>query len=157
MVDRADMPRFAELGVIADMQVGEGSTDLAYHDDLFNIIGERAYELVPVLELLEAGAKMSLSSDWDADPLSPLGIIQRSMLRESHAINDLETAIRLVTRDAAFALGLSDVTGALVIGLQADFVVLDQNVFELPLSEIEYTSVLMTVLAGKPVFKSREY
>jgi predicted amidohydrolase YtcJ len=79
------------------------------------------------------------------------------MLRESHALADIETAIRLVTRDAAFALGLSDVTGTLVTGLQADFVVLDQNVFDLPLSDIEHTSVLMTVLAGKPVFKSRDF
>jgi predicted amidohydrolase YtcJ len=157
MVDRADMPRFAQLGVVADMQVGQGSTDLLYHDDLYEIIGERAYELLPVPEMLEAGAKVSLSSDWDADPLSPLGIIQRSMLRDSHAIDDLGTAIRLVTRDAAFALGLGGVTGALVTGLQADFVVLDQNVFELPLSDIENTSVLMTVLAGRQVFKSWDY
>lgn len=157
MVDRADMPRFAELGVIADMQVGEGSTDLLYHDDLYEIIGERAYALLPVSDMLAAGARVSLSSDWDADPLSPLGIIQRSMLRESHSIDDLETAIRLVTRDASYALGLSGVTGALVTGLQADFVVLDQNLFELPLSDIENTSVVMTVLAGKSVFKSWDY
>lgn len=157
MVDRADMPRFAELGVVADMQVGEESTDLLYHEDLYEIIGERAYELLPVPDMLEAGARVSLSSDWDADPLSPLGIIQRSMLRESHALDDLETAIRLVTRDAAFALGLNEVTGALVPGLQADFVVLNKNLFKLSLSDIENTSVLMTVLAGKSVFKSWEY
>jgi predicted amidohydrolase YtcJ len=74
MVDRADMPRFADLGVIADMQVGERSIDVLYHDDLYEIIGKRAYGLLPVSELLKAGARVSLSSDWDADPLSPLGI-----------------------------------------------------------------------------------
>jgi predicted amidohydrolase YtcJ len=156
-VDRADMPRFAALGIIADMQVGEGSIDLLYHGDLYEITGERAYGLLPVSELLKAGARVSLSSDWDADPISVLGIIQRSMLRESHALADIETAIRLVTRDAALALDLSEVTVTLVTGLQADFVVLDQNVLDLPLSDIEHTSVLMTVLAGKPVFKSLDY
>lgn len=157
MVDKADMPRFAKLGVVADMQVGEGSTDALYHDDLYSVIGERAYDLLPVRDMLTAGATVSLSSDWDADPLSPLGIIQRSMLRSSQAVRDVETAIRLVTHDAAYALGLSEVTGSLTVGRQADYVVLDQNIFNHPVNEIEDTSVLVTVVAGRRVFTARNY
>ncbi len=60
----------------------------------------------------------------NCDPLSPFGIVQRALLRESHTVKDVATAIELVTRNAAYAVGIDGVTGSLEVGKQADFVVL---------------------------------
>ena len=155
LVDPADTPRFAELGVTADFQVGPESTDPDYHAYLSEFIGDRAYDLIPVKRLLDAGAHVSLSSDWDADPLSPLGTIERAVTRETEAVADVETAIELVTIDAAYALGQDDVSGSLEVGKQADFVVLDQNLLEIDVRDIDQTRVLLTVLAGRETFRSR--
>ncbi|MFE2560039.1 hypothetical protein ACFXGT_29290 [Streptomyces sp. NPDC059352] len=48
-------------------------------------IGDRAFDLIPVAKPLDAGAHVSFSSDWDADPLSPFGVIERAVTRESNA------------------------------------------------------------------------
>ncbi len=155
MVDEADIARFAELGVVADLQVGVGSTDLGYHEYLAEFVGDRAFGLLPVPQLHEAGAVVTLSSDWDADPLSPLGIIENALTRESNALDDLHTAISMVTLQAAYALGHDDITGSIEVGKSADFVVLDQNLFEIAENAIGATRVLMTVLAGQTIWRDQ--
>lgn len=157
LVHADDLPRFAQLGVVADLQVGEDSTNVLYHEDLSTIIGNRAFHLLPVTALLEAGAKVSLSSDWDADPLSPFGIIQRSLTRETYPVDDIDTAVRLVTMDAAYALGVGELTGSLSIGKQADYVIIDQDIFNTSTDDIENTSILSTVLAGEEVYRSSQF
>lgn len=154
LVGAADAPRFAELGVTADFQVGPESTDPEYHAYLSEFIGDRAVDLIPVQRLLDAGADVSLSSDWDADPLSPFGTIERAVTRETEAVADVETAIELVTLAAAYALGHDDVTGSLEVGKQADYVVIDQNLLEIDVRDIGETRVLLTVLAGRETYRS---
>ncbi len=111
-------------------------------------------DLIPVDSIVDSGAAVSLSSDWDADPLSPLGIIERALTRQTHAVDDIETAIALVTVNAAYALGHDDQTGSIEIGKQADFVVLDQNLLEIPISRIDETKVLLTVVNGNETHRS---
>ncbi|OED39654.1 hypothetical protein AB833_14765 [Chromatiales bacterium (ex Bugula neritina AB1)] len=154
LVHPDDIPRFRSLGVIADFQVGADSTDIDYHHYLAEFIGDRAYDLLPVNTLLEGGASVTLSSDWDADPLSPLGIIENALTRASHNIDSLETAIRLVTLDAAFALGHDNTTGSLEAGKFADFVVLDRNIFDVEHHEISEAKVLMTFVGGHRVYQA---
>lgn len=151
-----DLPRFAELGVVADLQVGADSTNLLYHEDLSESIGDRAYGLLPVTDLLDAGARLSLSSDWDADPLSPFGVIYRALSRGSYALDDVHTAVASVTREAAYALGVSDITGTLSVGKSADFVVVDRDIFKVPEDDIANAKVLSTVLEGEEVYRVQE-
>ena len=154
LVDETDLPRFSQLGVVADFQQSPDAVAADYHDALFEIIGDRAFGLLPTTRLLEAGASVSLSSDWDAGPLSPLGTIERSLTRSTNAVPDLETALSLATIDAAYALGHDHITGSIEIGKQADYVVLDQNLFEIDFSDIDDTRVLMTVVGGRVVHRS---
>ena len=154
LVHPDDLSRFAALGVVADLQAGPDSTDTGYHAFLSDFIGSRAFDLIPARTLLDAGAPMSLSSDWDADPLPPLGTIERALRRETNAVPSLEQAIRLVTLDAAYALGHDDRTGSITVGKQADFVVLERNLFEIRPRRIDETRVLMTVVGGRIVYES---
>jgi len=157
LVNPADLPRFAGLGVIVDHQQSADAVATDYHDFLAEFIGERADDLIPTATLLEAGVAMSLSSDWDAGPLPPLGTIERSLTREANAVPDLDTAIALVTIDAAFALGHDGRTGSIEVGKQADWILLDQNIFDGAIESIDDAVVLLTVLAGTEVYRSTNF
>ncbi len=157
LVDPADVPRFAKLGVIADFQVGPESSATDYHVHLSKFIGGRTFNLIPVKTLIDSGAHVSLSSDWDADPLSPFGIIQRAVNRDENAVGSVEKAIELVTLDAAYALSQDTTTGSIEVGKQADFVIVDQNLLEIDDDEIGSTTVLLTVVGGSETYHSGNF
>jgi len=157
LVDPADVSRFAELGVVADFQVGPESSATDYHEYLSEFIGERAFDLIPVRTLLDSGADVSLSSDWDADPISPFGTIQRAVTRDENAVDTVEQAIELVTIGAAYALSSDDMTGSIEVGKYADFVIIDQNLLEVDIRQIEDTSVLLTVVGGRETYRSQAF
>ncbi len=60
----------------------------------------------------------------------------------------MEAAVRAMTIDAARQLRIDDVTGSLKVGKDADLVVLDRNLFEIPCSEIAATPVVLTMRGG---------
>lgn len=120
--------------------------------ELAEFIGDRAFALIPVDTPIDAGAAVTLSSDWDADPLSPLSTIEGSLTMETEAVGDLATAIGLVTLDAADALGLATVTGSIEVGKAADYVVVDRNLLDVEPEEISDTEVLMIVLSGTETY-----
>ncbi|CAM9320080.1 unnamed protein product [Chrysoparadoxa australica] len=152
LVAEEDVSRFEALGVIADFQMAPESISEGYREYIAEFIGDtRARSLIPVKELLDAGARCSLSSDWDADPLSKFGTIHRAVTRARNAV-ELETAVRLVTLDAAYALGLEQWVGSIEVGKLADFIVTDTNIMEARVGAIEGAKVLLTVLQGAPVF-----
>ncbi len=154
---RPTSPASPIIGVVADFQVGPESTSTDYHEYLSEFIGDRAFDLIPVEALLDAGAHVSLSSDWDADPLSPFATIERAVTRSTNAVDDVATAIELVTIDAAYALGHDDTTGSIEVGKQADFVIVDQNLLEIDVDEIDETEVLLTVMGGRQTYRSRSF
>ena len=154
LVHPDDIGRFADLGVIADFQQSPDAIDPRYLDFLTDFIGDRTLDLIPTGSLIAAGATVTLSSDWDAGPLSPLGTIERSIMRDVNPVLDVGTAIALMTIDAAFALGHDDLTGSIEVGKQADFVILADNLFEIDAADIDRTDVLLTVVAGSEVYRS---
>ena len=84
MIDDRDRNRFSELGVVADFQLAPSSLDLEYRDFLANdLIGsDRASRLLPAAELYNnTDSLITLSSDWDADVLSPLVKMQAVLSR----------------------------------------------------------------------------
>ncbi len=155
LVDEEDRGRFLELGVIADLQMPPDAVNRAYARYLSRLVGDDAAAgLLPVQSLLDAGAKTVLSSDWDAGPLSPLGTIQRALTRFTEPVGKLAVAIRMLTLDAAFLLHQADITGSIMVGKQADLVVLDRNLFDIPKTQIEDVRVLLTLLDGEKVFRA---
>ena len=51
---------------------------------------------------------------------------------------------------------LDEHTGSLEVGKQADIVVLDQNLFEIPTQDISDTRILLTLLEGEVMYGSLE-
>lgn len=155
MMDPADLNRFAQLQVDADLQVGafEGGNmagELGEH--LHPFIGkERADEILhtPVKALYQSNANVVLSSDWTVNPLSPMAAISVVVAEQAMPIH---AAIDAYTINAAKALGLESITGSIEVGKSADFVVLDRDLTTSTPAQIRNAQVLRTVLQGETVY-----
>ena len=66
---------------------------------------------------------------------------------------DLPTALRAHTVNPARAMGLAAHTGALRAGLSADFIAIDQHLFNVPVERIHHTQVRETWFAGQLVYE----
>ncbi|MCP3938544.1 MAG: amidohydrolase [Actinomycetia bacterium] len=153
LVHADDVDRFAELGVVADFQLNPDAVDTGYHRYLTEFIGDRALDLIPTRTLVDANATVTLSSDWDAGPLSPFGTIERSLTRDTNPLPDVETAIALMTINAAYTLGHDNSTGSIEVGKQADYVIVDRNILEIDADKIDAAKIELTVVAGTEVYR----
>ena len=68
---------------------------------------------------------------------------------------DVETAIEIFTRNGTMAMEKENETGTIEPGKSADFIVINQNLLEIPEEKIHETKVLQTVLQGKTVYQSK--
>ena len=62
----------------------------------------------------------------------------------------LEQALRAITIDAAFVLGMEDEVGSIRAGKRADFTVLEADPFEEPVESLRDIPVWGTVFEGQP-------
>ncbi|CAB9518553.1 amidohydrolase [Seminavis robusta] len=154
LVDEKDRRRFAELGVVADFQLAPSSLTPEYRTKMEGFLGRtRADTLLPALELYEANATITLSSDWDADTLSPLEKIQTVLTRpDGRSFPDVATVIPMLTINPAYLLQHDDTTGSIEVGKFADLAVIDQDIFNMPVDEISTANVTRTYLQGDLIF-----
>ena len=154
LIDESDRSRFADLGAIADFQLAESSFGEEYRDNLREAIGSTLEsQLLPAVDVHEAGAMVTLSSDWDADSLSPLKKIQIALTKQvsGKPFPDLETVLPMLTINGATLLQQDDITGSIEVGKYADLVVLDKNIFDIPKSQISSAKVVTTMLQGEVI------
>ena len=164
-----DIPRFSELNAVAEF-----SPILWYPSPLVQVMAqvigeERAGRFWPTRSLLEAGAHVIYGSDWPSvvpDP-NPWPGIEAMVTRRNPYIEspdelwpeqavDLETALRIFTINGAVAGKQADRTGSIEVGKSADFIVLDRNIFQVPVEDISETKVVLTVVSGEEVYGSEE-
>lgn len=160
----ADIARFAELGVAADLSpfLWYPTSFLEGHKQTMG--DARALRFWPNRDLLAAGALLAGGSDWPVMPnpdpwngmeglvtrRNPSGEFPGSALWPEQAI-DIATALEIFTINSARAIGLADTVGSIEIGKSADFIVLDRNVLETPAEDIADTRVLTTWFEGRVV------
>ncbi len=152
LLDPADYPRFQELGVVADFQLAPSSLDPEYNDFIRGFIGDRAGHMMPAGTLAAMGADVVMSSDFDADELSPLVKIQAALERPAEGAPDVQTAIEWTTINPARLLHQDNMTGTIEVGKFADLVVIDRDITELPVDQIGAAQVMATLLQGEAVF-----
>lgn len=163
-----DIPRFAKLNVTADL-----SPYLWYprpiNVSIAGAIGERAQYYWPIKDLLDSGANVAIGSDWPsvAESMNPWPAIEAMVTRRNphgqskdalwpeQAIS-LDQALKIFTLDGALAYRLEHQTGSIEVGKSADLIVLNQNLFEIPIESVSETKVLQTMFEGRLVFSAVE-
>lgn len=153
MVNANDIQRFALLKVDVDFQLGSDYLGAADHDWAISFIGStRAHNLIPIRQIYDSGANVTLSSDWNVNPLSPLAGIANAVKLKDKGLPNIIAAIDAYTINAAKALGIESITGSLEVGKSADLVILDDDIFDQPPQVIKNAKVIQTLLQGKTVF-----
>ena len=160
----ADIPRFAELGVVANFQPLWAIEDGYITDLTIPRIGEeRGKLLYPIGSVQRTGARVAFGSDWYVTSANPLDGIEVAVTRldpngktdkplgENEEIS-LAQAIENYTLNSAYVNFLEAETGSIEIGKLADIIVLDRNLFDVPASEINQVRVVATLFGGKLVF-----
>jgi predicted amidohydrolase YtcJ len=181
VVEAADVPRFAKLKVIADMQptfcCGE---DGGNYDPTDEVVSDRWHSLQ------ESGAVLAFSSDWPCTwPPNPFVSIQETAARQVWKSADtanvaggsldgaaqggatltgavytpeerisVADAVRAYTRGSAYAAFSDGQVGTLEVGKLADLAVLSQDIFSVPPETIGKTHVVTTMVGGKIVYSA---
>lgn len=153
-VNPSDYNRFNQLNVTADAQVvGDYTKPAHWHDNDEFITPSLNNNIIPIKSLLQANARLTLSSDWDVSSMNPFVGIQNALTRSPQEIS-LTEAIKAYTINAAYVMRQENVVGTLEVGKEADFIVLSQNLFEVSVNQINQTKVLKTYLQGKLIYSN---
>ncbi len=157
-----DIPRFAELGIIASMQPTHAPSDLPWAGE--RIGPERLKGAYAWQRFRQAGVRLALGSDFPVEPMNPLRGIEAAVTRQDENGQppggfspaqklDRLTALRGFTSDAAYAAFQENDLGTLEVGKFADFVVLDGDPMTVPAGEISALAVWATYLAGREIYR----
>ena len=161
MIHPDDVPRFKELNVAAEM-----CPIIWYPIEGLNWetwFGKDRLPIWQVKTLYEAGALVTYGSDWPVVPTANPWPGIESMVTRSDPYKDefkpefpeeavsLTTALRIFTHNSAIANRVGDTSGSLEVGKDADFIVLDQNLFSVPVAQVGDTKVLLSVIGGEIV------
>jgi predicted amidohydrolase YtcJ len=165
LIDPADYSRFAQLNVIASLQLLWAQPDEYSVDAILPYIGsQRHSRLYPAASLLDAGATIAGGSDWNVSSFNPFMAmaIGRSRKNPDHPefepLNvtealSLSTLLDAYTHNAAKILGREQQIGQLKVGMAADLIVLDRPLNEnMTAAELSATKVHLNLIGGEPVF-----
>jgi predicted amidohydrolase YtcJ len=163
-VSAADIPRFAQLGVLPSMQpihADPGTVDV-----WGRAVGEeRLPRSFAWQSLLKSGATLVYGADWPACiSLNPVRGLHNAVNRRTidgqppngwvpEQRITIADALKAYTVNSAYASFDEKQKGKLVPGFLADLVVLSQDLFTIPAMDIYKTEVMMTMVDGKEVFK----
>jgi len=157
-----DIPRFAELGVIASVQPYHCIDDGVWAEK--RIGPDRIKYTYPFKSFLDAGVKMCFGTDWYVAPLNPLLGIYAAVTRRT--LDDknpngwipeqkisIEDAIKCYTINSAYASFEENVKGSIEVGKFADLIVLSEDILTIDPVKIKNAIVEMTVFDGKIIYQ----
>jgi hypothetical protein len=158
-----DIPRFADLGIIASMQPTHATSDMYWAED--RVGEERARGAYAWRKYLESGARLAFGSDFPVERVDPLLGFYAAVTRqdadgwpEGGWFPDQrftrEETLKAFTLDAAYAAFQEDVLGSLEPAKYADFVILSRDIMTIPVEEILETEVIATYLGGEKVYSA---
>lgn len=161
LVHPSDYGRFAELGVIASMQLQWALRNAFTLGSLQPYIGpERFRRLYPAASLARAGAVLAGGSDWPVDPLRPFTQISTAVDRTGPdggrplGLDEALTraqSLRMHTQGSAFQLH-SRQSGTLAPGKRADLIVLDRDLLRGSTSGMSRAMVQHTLIDGEVAY-----
>ncbi len=169
VVDEPDLKRMADHNVTAVLNPYWHFKYRGFFDDIeVPYLGSRAYNEYPEKTILDAGIRMGAASDYNVTAVpAPLRGIQIGAARvdldedpddmelvlapeERVSVKDL---VKSFTIGNAYACRLEDITGSIENGKCADMVILEKDIFEVPVSDIYKVKICQTVSEGKIIYE----
>jgi predicted amidohydrolase YtcJ len=168
-----DLPRFRELGALANAQPLWAAHEAQMDDLTIPFLGEPRWTWqYPFGSLVRHGATLVMGSDWSVSSPNPMEemhvAVNRRMPRsypfrvDNHDVFlpderiDLPTAMAAFTMGSAYANHREHDTGSIEVGKRADLAVFDRNVFAQPVDEIAETRCLATYVDGQRVYAAAD-
>jgi predicted amidohydrolase YtcJ len=163
-----DVPRFAALGVTANMQGLWAAHEPQLDQLTIPFLGQQRSQRQYVFgDLLRSGARLAAGSDWavsSANPLRAIHVAVNRSLPGSTGVQaepflpgqrlELDVALAAYTAGSAYVNHLDGETGMIEHGKLADLVVLDRDPFAHPAAEIASTGIVATYVQGRQVYLS---
>jgi hypothetical protein len=165
LFDPADIPRFAQLGVVANFQPLWAYADSYIRDLTEPVLGPaRSRWLYPIRSLMDSGAVVVAGSDWSVSSPDPLRAIEVAITRREPGASAgppwiPEETVGLPRILAAYTIAGAYVnfeekdSGSLEVGKLADVIMLDQDLFTLPPNRIHDAKVVWTLFEGREVYR----
>ena len=118
---------------------------------------------IPIRDAVDTGARVVAGSDWPVVPsVNPWLAMETMVTRQAPGGSETELgasqkislrqAFDIFTVNAAEYMGIRDRIGSIEPGMIADLIVVERNPFEIPITELHKTRVLMTYIDGDKVF-----
>lgn len=159
ILDAADIPRFAKLGVIASMQSIHATSDRPWAPD--RIGNERVTEGAYVWrKLLASGAHIANGTDAPVESIDPIRNFYAAVTRmdengqppggfDPQERMTREEALRSYTIEGAYATFTEKRAGSIEVGKNADFVIFSRDIMQVPAAEILKAKMLYTIVGGR--------
>jgi predicted amidohydrolase YtcJ len=157
----SDIPRFAQLHVIASVQPYHAIDDGRWAEK--RIGSERVKYTYAFRSLMDSGAVVAFGSDWPVAPLVPLTGIYAAVTRRTIDGKNpngwmpqqkvtVAESVRAYTYNAAYAEREETLKGRIAPGQLADLIVLSDDIFKIDPVKIDDVKVEMTVLGGQVIY-----
>ena len=158
ILDLADIPRFAELGVVASVQPTHATSDMPWVPDRLG--PDRLAGAYPWRSLLDTGAPLALGSDFPVELPDPTHGLYAAITRQDPEGAppggwlpgqrlSLDEAIAGFTRGAAYAVHRDPHLGRLAPGYAADLTCFAADLRALPPAQLRAAPLLATIIAGQ--------
>jgi predicted amidohydrolase YtcJ len=156
VVDPADIPRFKRLGIIASMQPNHLLTDMNWAEDRLG--PKRAAYSYAWKAFLNAGVPLAFGTDYPVEPITPFRGLYVAVTRKNEfqsksyfTENKLTRgeALYAYTQGSAYAEFAEKRLGKLIPGYDADFILVDRDLYKIPAQGILRTNVQETYVGGQ--------
>ncbi|MCK8129058.1 amidohydrolase [Pseudoalteromonas sp. S1610] len=158
IVSPEDIPRFKTLKIIPSMQPVHATSDMHMAEQRLTdkqLQGAYAWQT-----LLNQGSTIAAGSDYPVELANPFDGLYSAITRMDHnqlpengwrasEVLSREDALRAFTLGGAYAAHQEFKVGSLEQGKWADFILVDQDYFKVPIEQLYKTQVLQTWIAGK--------
>lgn len=167
VVDPADQPRFAKLNMTAQFQAAWAS-NYPYMDLTKQAVGPtRSGYIYPAGSILKYGGRLAYGADWPVGTANPFEGLQVAVTRTNLDLPTsgpllpgesvtLEQAVAAYTIDVAYVNHFDKQLGSIAKGKIADLIIVDRDIFKIPIAEVAKAKVLVTFFEGKPVYGDLE-
>jgi len=156
-----DIPRLAELGVIASMQPLHATEDMHFAEARLG--KERMKGAYAWSTLLDNGIVVATGTDYSVSPYNPFYTLHAAVTRQDRNNNPpggwhpeeamtREEALYAATMAGAYTMHAEDVLGSIEIGKLADFVVIPVDYMSIPAEDIWRITPDLTVIGGEVVY-----